>query len=457
CRYTDTSPTGRIMAVLPPSAPSATEPQAGSHTRSPTLRYAATGRRLRWPEPRRPRRPGAPAQILTAFSGRASSWHRYCGYARAEAPCIPCHAGQHATRSTSGPVSGSTRRNSLQAPVPAGNASDSPARALSASRSQHPASRSPRSQHHAARKSFPRSAQSGNNGDAGVLTYRKPADESTLRSGCRATRICRKASGRTRNKQLSNEAGYQPGMVTAQEGLPGDAPARPPVRRPWDSPKCGRARQCSPHDPSRTAGKSAPCPPVPGLLRAPQARHAAIQRGSPCCRQWVLPRSWCNRLRVPFCRIFDPDRQFTGFPLCSTPKPVVRGQQRVDRGAFRAGNMQSVESLEPQGLQVPTSLPFLQADSHPGCRGAQKQIDFPTPVCVRVLAAFEFQCIAGDPPEFTQYRQLDQAQDGLRLEPHSWLVLLVERSVQATEIQIEGPHDLHSTLWSVARSMLNCI
>jgi hypothetical protein len=113
--------------------------------------------------------------------------------------------------------------------------------------------------------------------------------------------------------------------------------------------------------------------------------------------------------------------------------------------------------LDDPDRQVPISLPFLQADSHPGCRSAQKQIDFPTPVCVRVLAAFEFQCVAGDPPEFTQYRQLDQTQDGLRFEPHPWLVLLVERSVQATEIQIEGPHDSHSTIWSIARSMLNFI
>jgi hypothetical protein len=42
-----------------------------------------------------------------------------------------------------------------------------------------------------------------------------------------------------------------------------------------------------------------------------------------------------------FARIFDPDRQFTGLPLCLAPKPIVRGQQGVDRGTFRARNMQT--------------------------------------------------------------------------------------------------------------------
>jgi len=73
----------------------------------------------------------------------------------------------------------------------------------------------------------------------------------------------------------------------------------------------------------------------------------------------VLPRSWCYALWVPFCRIFDPDRQFPGFLQGATPKPVIRSQECVDRGTFRACNVQSVECLEAQGLQLRAALPFL--------------------------------------------------------------------------------------------------
>jgi hypothetical protein len=35
-------------------------------------------------------------------------------------------------------------------------------------------------------------------------------------------------------------------------------------------------------------------------------------------------------LRVPFCRIFDPNRQFAGFALGAAPQSVIRGQEYVD-------------------------------------------------------------------------------------------------------------------------------
>jgi hypothetical protein len=134
-------------------------------------------------------------------------------------------------------------------------------------------------------------------------------------------------------------------------------------------------------------------------------------------------------------RILDHDPCIR--PASSPDEPVVAGNQAGTDARFSACKMSGVERLKTGGVQSCCSRRHFRVDLDYGTCMPTPTTDLCAPVRQRVLGVLKIKNIRPSQLVHAIDDPLQDEEDGRRLQRDTLLALVIERPVEAVEIQVE--------------------